>query len=258
MTEEGISFMMRVRNEEHTLEQSVRSLFALTIPYEIVIVLHLCSDRSREISERLQSENKRIHIFEYTVETSRAGYETLATDCSSPHSLMTYYNWCAKKTTLPWIFKWDGDFVASDGLIQFLNNESWEKRPVGARFQIEARNSVDSNKENYLSCGLVRYEKSTFWETPIVFCMPDDLKICPENAYIIHKSELSEIKQHWTRIPWYTTEDSDDARLVQYRMNRLETDFGKEPLALFRCGNVKLDSFFRAITNANPSYINFS
>ena len=254
---EGISFMMRVRNEEQTLEESVRSLFSLTIPYEIVVVLHLCTDRSRAIAEQLQRENNRIRIFEYTVETSRAGYETLATDSSSPHSLMTYYNWCAKKTTLPWIFKWDGDFVASDGLIQFLNNGSWEKRPDGGRFQIEARNSDDSNKEVYLSCGLIGYGKSIFWETPITLCIPEDLKICPENAHIIHKTYFSEIKQHWARIPWYTAEDTDDARIVQHRMNRLETDFGKEPHALVRCGNVELDSFFLKISNAKPSYINF-
>ena len=254
---EGISFMMRVRNEEQTLEQSVRSLFSLRIPYEIVIILHRCIDSSREIAERLQNENNRIRIFEYTVETSRAGYETLATDSSSPHSLMTYYTWCAKKTTLPWIFKWDGDFIASDGLIQFLNNGCWENLPNGGRFQIEARNSVDSNKEIYLSCGLFRYDKSMFWETPMMLCNPEDLTVCPENVYIIHKSELSDIKQHWTRIPWYTTEDSDDARIVQYRMNRLETDFGKEPNALFRCGNSELDSFFIAIQDANPPYVNF-
>lgn len=42
---DGISFVMRVRNEEDTLETAIRSLFSLTINYEIRIVLHLCTDK---------------------------------------------------------------------------------------------------------------------------------------------------------------------------------------------------------------------
>uniref|UniRef100_A0A6C0HK04 Glycosyltransferase n=1 Tax=viral metagenome TaxID=1070528 RepID=A0A6C0HK04_9ZZZZ len=252
----GISFMMRVRNEEQTLEKSVRSLFSLTIPYEIVLVLHLCTDRSREIAERLRRENDRICIFEYSVETSRAGYETLATDAKSPHSLMTYYNWCLNKTKMPWVFKWDGDFIASEGLVRFLNAGSWEQRATGGRYEIDARNSDNSNKELYLICMLATYAKHMFWETPIYLHIPGDTPLtCPDDAYIVHESEISDIKQHWTRVPWYTAEDSDEARLVQDRMHRLESDFGKEPLAHVRCGNYELDKNQSTIAHFNPSYV---
>ena len=251
--------MMRVRNEGDTLERSIRSLFALTIPYEIILVLHLCTDGSRGIAERLRCENHRISIFEYAVETSRAGYETLATDAASPHSLMTYYNWCLKKTTMPWVFKWDGDFIASEGLVRFLNAGNWEKRPTGGRYEIEARNSENSNKEPYLVSEMTTYDKYLFWEIPIYLEIPGSIpSVCPEDAYILHETQLSVIKQHWIRVPWYITEDSDEARLVQYRMLRLEEDFGKEPIAHVRCGNNKQDTVTFKIIDSNPSYVNLN
>jgi serine/threonine protein kinase len=69
-------------------------------------------------------------IFKYEYEISRAGYENLATDIDSVHSLATYYNYCLSKTTLPWIFKWDADFSASSNLIDYLNNNTWEKNII--------------------------------------------------------------------------------------------------------------------------------
>jgi glycosyltransferase involved in cell wall biosynthesis len=89
---EGISFIIRARNEEATLEESIRSLLEVTVPKEIIVILHLCTDSSQAIATRLASENSCIRVYTYDVEISRAGYETLATDTNSPHSLMTYYN----------------------------------------------------------------------------------------------------------------------------------------------------------------------
>jgi glycosyltransferase involved in cell wall biosynthesis len=53
----GISFIVRARNEEKNLEKCVRSLFTLTIPYEINIILNSCTDRSEEIAKKLAEEN---------------------------------------------------------------------------------------------------------------------------------------------------------------------------------------------------------
>ena len=92
---DGISFMVRIRNEEQTLEKSIRSLFKLTIPHEINLILHCCTDNSLSIAKQLASENKNIKIYTYDYSISRAGYENLATDINSHHSLVHYYNYCA-------------------------------------------------------------------------------------------------------------------------------------------------------------------
>lgn len=253
---EGISFMMRVRNEEGTLEESIRSLFALKIPYEIVVVLHLCTDGSRAIAERLQRENDKIRILEYTVETSRAGYETLATDAESKRSLPTYYTWCLRQMRLPWVFKWDGDFVATEGLILFLNGVWWAH--WHGRYSIEARGPSDSVKEVYLACGFTEYLKFLFWEVPYFAAPPQchDIYSAPPDAYIRHASSVSNIKSHWVRVPWYTTEESDEARLVAERLRRLAEDFGPEPHGLARSGNEEAHMFQWKIQQANPDYVN--
>ena len=248
--------MMRVRNEEGTLEESIRSLFALKIPYEIVVVLHLCTDGSRAIAERLRGENDKIRILEYTVETSRAGYETLATDVDSKHSLPTYYTWCLKQMRLPWVFKWDGDFVATDGLVNFLNGVWWAH--WNGRYSIEARGLSHSVREIYLSCGVTEYTKFLFWEIPH-FVAPTEFHVihpAPPEAYIRHASSVSDIKSHWVRVPWYTTEDSDEARLVTERLRRLTDDFGPEPHGLARSGNEEAHDYQLRIQSVNPEYIN--
>ena len=56
----GISFMVRVRNEEKTVESSIRSHFDLTIPHEINIFLHCCTDDSETIARKLADENVNI------------------------------------------------------------------------------------------------------------------------------------------------------------------------------------------------------
>jgi hypothetical protein len=46
---------MRVRDEEATLAHSVSSLFALSFPIELVVILHLCTDRSAQIVADLRA-----------------------------------------------------------------------------------------------------------------------------------------------------------------------------------------------------------
>ena len=119
--ERGISFIVRARNEEATLEACLRSLKGLTIPYEIVLVLHMTTDNSRQIAKRLVEEGMPICIFHYDEPLSRAGYENLATDMESQHSMRTFSKWSFEKAMCPWKFRWDADFIASPELIAKLN-----------------------------------------------------------------------------------------------------------------------------------------
>jgi len=250
----GISFVIRARNEEATLETCIRSLFALTIPYEIVVVLHLCTDRSKEIVEALQRENDKIKIYEFGVEVSRPGYETLATDVDSEHSFVRYSNWCIQRAALPWIFRWDADFVASPGLLQFLNQREWPS--ISGQYYLEARNSVHNNREMYLVCGLSNYCKYLFWEVPYyISYIGSSPSSAPDDAYIEHASELSNVKQFWKRTPWYETEDSNEARTVKERILRLTAEFGEEPHAMARAGYKACDSLQHAILAARPDYV---
>lgn len=120
----GISFIVRIRDEEDVLYDSISSLKALTIPHEIILILHLCIDSSPQIAEKLANENPNIRVIFYNHEVSKAGYETLATDADSDHSFVKYSNWCFNLKKYPWVFKWDADFLSSEGLIKFLNENN--------------------------------------------------------------------------------------------------------------------------------------
>ena len=104
---EGISFLVKVHNEEATLYEAVMSLTGLLVSYEILIFLHACTDTSAQIARSLAAADQRIKIFEYNYTLSRPGYETLATDNDSTHSISRYYNWCLSRAKYNWVAKWD-------------------------------------------------------------------------------------------------------------------------------------------------------
>jgi len=229
----GISFLARIRDEEATLYESINSLKELTIPHEIIIVLHLCTDRSAEIAEQLRAENPNIRVYTYGEKLSRAGYENMATPKNSKHSFVEYSNWCFRKATLPWVFKWDGDFIATPELITYLNANTWTN--TNKRIRIAAVNSTHRNAECYLVSGQFGYGKHLFWEVP-VFSAGETITV-DDTITIYHKSELTEIKKYWTEAPWYETETSKEASLVSQRIRQLETEFGKEPAGAARGSN---------------------
>ena len=239
--------MVRVRNEENTLYESIQSLRQLTIPHEIVIILHLCTDRSPAIAEQLRLENPNVKVCRYDKPVSKAGYETLATAASSQYSLPTYYNWCMQQTQLPFVFKWDGDFVASSALLTYLNNTKWTVSNQGIKLQ--AVNSSYKNNEVYLFPRTTLFVKFLFWE---VQKFPSGFKFLQldSSVVILHQSELSSLKSYWLEKPWFETEDSEEARSVLERVNRLIKEYGPEPVGMARASNPECDLLNRRIWNS--------
>ena len=248
----GISFIVRIRNEESTLEKSIRSLFSLTIPYEIILILHRCTDKSLEISKQLASENQNIRYITYDHEISRAGYENLATDVTSKHSLATYYNYCFSQGTMVWKFKWDADFIATSKLIDRLNSSEWKED--NTVYYIMAKNS-SQNWEGYLLDCLQSFTKFIFWEVAS-YKNTYTKREFKSDEYIEHNSELSTMKSYWNDIPWYKTEDSDEARQVADRIEKLNAEFGVEPIGMARASNPICDTSYLRIKQTCPSYVN--
>jgi glycosyltransferase involved in cell wall biosynthesis len=256
---EGISFIIKVRNEEATLEQCIRSLFPITVPHEIIVILHCCTDRSKEIAETLAKEHPSISIHEYKVEISKAGYETLATDRNSQHSLMTYYNWCIAKAKYLWKCKWDADFHMTPELLTYIhtNKELWKKHSQIIR--LGAKNSTAVEMGDYFTSCKLHYVKRMFWEVPYYEFYKDQFeKYILKDIYIDHCSELKDVKPYWLRVPWYDTEDSEEARLVKSRMEQLVKDFGPEPTGLARSMNPECDRIDITIQRTKPSYVQFT
>jgi hypothetical protein len=233
-----------VRNEERTIEQSLQSLKGLTIPHEIIVVLHLCTDRSNEIVEHAGVTR----IFEYQSPISRAGYETLVTNTSSTFSLMSYYNWCFEKTHRLWSFKWDADHIATAGLIDFLNSRSWDD-PTPTRIRVPAITpNAKPNPEPFLFNAGNRHTKHVFWEHNAAVYDPHVREeICP--ATIEHASPLDEpfIKTYWRAPAWFEHHDSAEAAELRRRLQLVVQMFGAEPVGMARACNPAADALYRAV-----------
>ena len=256
---EGISFIIKVRNEEATLEQCIRSLFPITVPHEIIVILHCCTDRSKEIAKTLAKEHSNISIHEYSMEISKAGYETLATDVTSSHSLMTYYNWCIAKAKYLWKCKWDADFHMTPDLLTYINTNKDLWKIHSQIIRLGAKNSTTVEMGDYFTSCKLHYVKNIFWEVPYYEYYPDLYeKYVLKDIYIDHCSELKDTKLYWTRVPWYDTEDSDEARLVKSRMEQLVKDFGSELVGLARSMHPECDARIQRIQHAKPSYVHFA
>jgi hypothetical protein len=254
---DGISFLIRCRNEEATLEASIRSLATLTVPHEIVVILHRCTDRSRAISIAIaETTTQPVRIREYNEPVSRAGYETLATDATSSRSFITYCNWCQSQAAYKWVFKWDADFLMTAALATYINTETalWSQRHV--RIRLGAQNSTHTEKGDYLCSSIQAYNKHVFWEVPYHIVAKTIELEAP--LVITHASDLGAIKSYWSETPWYLTEDTEEAAAVKQRLDRLIAEFGAPPQGLARSCNPDCGPFYSAIVSKNPSYVNLS
>lgn len=240
--ESGISFIVRARNEERTLEACLRSLKGLTIPYEIVLVLHMTSDRSKEIADALVKEGMPLVVFRYDKPLSRAGYENLVTDMESPHSMRTFSKWSFDKAMCPWKFRWDADFIASPELIAKLNSREWVTPTNTTRIRIPAVSVNARNEECYLFSGTYEYRKYIFWEyTEFIGQLGYEHWT---DATIEHASDLKEKKPYWSAEPWFLSDTSEEAQTLRTRYAALVAICGPEPHAQARASNPESDPVF--------------
>ena len=123
---QGVSAMLRVKNEESKIYYSLKSIY--NVFDEIVIVDNASTDRTVEIVREFKAhEDKRekIKIHFYPFRVARCGDENYATPEDSVHSLAYYYNWALSKCSCRYVCKWDGDMVlrreARESFRGFLN-----------------------------------------------------------------------------------------------------------------------------------------
>jgi hypothetical protein len=237
---DGISFIVRVKNEENILEKSIRSISGITVPYEIVVILNTCTDKSQEIVEKLKDEGFPIRIFTYDYQISRAGYEMLATDSNSPHNLVAYYKWCFDKGQYAWLFKWDADFIASHELINLFNSRTWSAPEKHSRYYLQARNSDSNSAEHHLFSRPYCINKYVYWET--INPVGESIDLDPGDAHMIHVSSLKTPKSYWLAEPWFMNDSSEEAITIRKKFELLNTICGKEPLGSARRANPECDA----------------
>jgi cellulose synthase/poly-beta-1,6-N-acetylglucosamine synthase-like glycosyltransferase len=242
----GVSFIVRVRNEEAYLAQNLASLRALLIPHEIIIILHQCTDGSKAIAERARAHGQPVRIHEYNQSVSRAGYETLVTPENHPASFVTYIKYCFSHARYNWLFKWDADFTATPSLIKFLNRELVLEEVAPIAYRIACRLGAEGplNHEFYLFNCLLHYKKHLFWEYPY---FTQGCKKLARKDVIIESIPPTVLKEYWRAPAWFATEDTDDAKRIQAHYERLVGICGPEPMASARASCPENDAVWKNV-----------
>jgi hypothetical protein len=240
-----ISFVVRVHNEEATLRESITSLFPIEKPIEIVIILHRCTDGSKKIALACQAEappRHRVKIVEYEVPISRAGLETFITPEDSPHSIMSYYNWAFSQASAAWRFKWDADFVATNGFVRWVSGHDWTLQDARALNVPHGSPDGIVGREPYASNCLRHFVKHDFWEVPM---FPGNfvLEEVPDEAAFVHASSLVEVKPYWREKPWFFSDESAEATMLCAAYERAVALVGPEPVGAARSDNPECDAY---------------
>jgi hypothetical protein len=129
-----VSAMVRVKDEEEFLYPAIKSI--VDHVEEVVVVDNLSSDRTPQIIAALKQEypdKLSCHMYPYNIR--RQGRENWELAVSrrgrqSPHLSSTYYNWCLRKCSMPYILKWDGDMIATAELAPVL--QAWRQCSAAA------------------------------------------------------------------------------------------------------------------------------
>ena len=109
---EGVSAMVRVRNEESKIYYCLKSIY--DIFDEIVLVDNGSTDRTLEIAREFKSEEDKadkMKIYFYPFKLARCGDEHYGTPGDSVSNITYYTNWALSKCSCRYICKWDGDMV---------------------------------------------------------------------------------------------------------------------------------------------------
>jgi hypothetical protein len=215
-----ISFLLRCRNADSTLNEALQSLEVFLIQgieYEIVCILHLCTDKSLSIINdyklyaTCRGLSVDVNIFEYNVPISRAGLETLITEENHPNSLITYYNWCFNKVNYSWVFKWDADFVMNESvataIASIIQNRSCEKLVVHISTKFSDGNNAAA--EPWLSNCQTGYTKTRFWEVPRYSGNAKFITL--SDVWFLHNDNPRvECKEYWKPEPWFNEKSTEN------------------------------------------------
>jgi tetratricopeptide (TPR) repeat protein len=215
----GISFMIRSRSEERTLEMAIQSLQSVSVPHEILLVMN---GPETEIPPEWP-----VRHLTYSPAIGRAGVENLVTPADSIHSLVWFSNWCLSKTRYSYILKFDADMVASRLLIDQL--PAVLAGPVAScAIKLVYADTLMVNEEAYLfpkEPGPY-YESYYFWELMKMRRPCAEVRL---SGSILHDTSLVSPKEYSRPPAWWvgTEQEEELERKCQRIVDRVGIRFAR-------------------------------
>lgn len=241
----GCSALMRVKNEERTIHDSIISI--IDIVDEIIFIDNKSTDKTVSIVESIKQNHangSKIKIYQYLFDVAKCGEEHRQTSPTSLASLVFYYNWSKSKCNFNTILKWDGDMVLEPGLEtaqNLKNNLTTISTSNGARaYKLETTTIYVKNSSYFLSVQekhkeirIFRNSNSNFfikgWDWEVL-----NLK---ENTVVqnLEQTKAFEIKyvdedefSHWSEISFVSPRKVQEFR--NYRALKLDFPFDESEM----------------------------
>ncbi len=121
--EKGISAMLRVKNEELNIELVL--LNCLKVFDEVVVIDNNSDDSTLAVVAKVRAMTpscaNKIRVYSYPFNVARCGQDNFDCPENSVHSLAFFYNYCLSLCRYSYIFKWDGDMLMPDHMVDEFN-----------------------------------------------------------------------------------------------------------------------------------------
>ncbi|KXK26231.1 MAG: hypothetical protein TR69_WS6001001226 [candidate division WS6 bacterium OLB20] len=118
---EGISAMLRVRNEESKIRDALVSIDGHF--QEIVVVDNASIDETVAIVRDFAAHARStVLLYSYPFRIARCGSEHNSTDAQSVYSLVYFYNWSLAQCSYRYAAKWDADMILNSAWIAQLES----------------------------------------------------------------------------------------------------------------------------------------
>lgn len=120
----GVSAMLRVKNEEINIQSVLMS--CLKVFDEIIVIDNNSHDQTLSIVSEVRGMNpsyaQKIKVHSYPFDVARCGQENYDCPEDSVHSLAYFYNYCLSFCSFSHVFKWDGDMILPDSMVDGLRS----------------------------------------------------------------------------------------------------------------------------------------
>jgi hypothetical protein len=230
----GLSFVIRARNEADALFYNLARLWRIKVPYEVILVLHRCTDLSQEVADAWIAQGVPMTVIHDETPISRAGYETLITPADHPNSLPSFYNRAFKPAQYNWILKWDADFLITDYFLDFIQTGLALDEPRAISYQLACSLGDDVVcHEDYMYNSLLGFDKYFCWETTRQVEPRESIRM---DKICMYSGSPKIVKDYWHEEPWFLQPETYDADLAQ-KYHKLVELVGPEPPGFARSNN---------------------
>lgn len=245
----GVSFIVRARNEADALFKNILSLRPIVVPYEIVVVLHRCTDASKSVLDTWAMQGSPIVAVVDNQPVSRPGYETLVTPVSSPRSFAAFSERAVSMARYNWIVRWDADFSATPFFLDFVNDTLPldYREPASYQLLCALGGDVVCHEEymfnTFLGCG-----KYVCWES---YNQREPRTSTRMQSICADSVSPRLLKEYWTESPWFLQPDTYDADLATKYAKVVEL-LGPEPRGFARSNSPDFEMHWARLMEKLP------